>query len=503
MPATRILAAAFVTVFLAGSTAASAQPPSFARSDIATGVSLLGPVIPGDFNNDGRPDLLVTTHSLAENFGIYILFGHADGIFDPPFRAFSPPAGSGLGTADLNGDGRLDLLFLVGPEMWVLLGNGDGSFGQPTFSNHPPSGRPPVIVDLDRDGKLDVAFITQDGPIAVSLGNGDGTFRQAISSPVNSDHGVATALAAGDFNGDGVIDLVATNDGFPLEADGSTVSILLGRGDGTFAPPTDVSVGTTPVTLAPGDFNHDGHVDLAVGNYQSPSLSVLIGRGDGTFLPRTDYPIGLMALGTAAADFNGDGPLDLAACSPPDVLSLFAGRGDGTFGMRRDLFAASDCESIAVGDFNLDGRPDLALTYSGGLDTLSIFLNTTAPADTIPPTITASATPSVLWPPNGKTVRVVVSGTVTDAGSGVDLASVRFDVRDEYGRVQPKGRVTIGADGHYSVVIPLVASRRGRDARTYTIAIRAQDRAGNSASAHVIVNVPHDRGGKRASGKRK
>src|SRR2546430_12037738 len=103
MPAARILAAAFYSVFVVGSAAAFAQPTSFSRSDITTGLSLLGPVIAGDFNNDGRPDLLVVTHSLAENFGIYILFGHADGTFAAPVLAFSPPAASALGAADLNG----------------------------------------------------------------------------------------------------------------------------------------------------------------------------------------------------------------------------------------------------------------------------------------------------------------------------------------------------------------------------------------------------------------
>ena len=492
MPTARILAATLFSVCIFGSTA-FAQPPSFARTDIATGLSLWGPEIPGDFNNDGRPDLLVATHSLVENFALYLLVGQADGTLAAPVRVLAAPTGAAPGAADLNGDGTLDLLFQVGSEMWVVLGHGDGSFGPPTFSDHQFSGWPPLIADLDRDGKLDVVFILQDGPLSVSLGNGDGTFRAATTVPVNDDSGVATTLAAADFNGDGVIDLVATNDGIPQVHDGTTVSVLLGHGDGTFEPPTDVLVGAIPFALAPGDFNHDGAADLGVANYIGSSLSVLIGRGDGTFLPKTDYPIGPFTVGAAAADFNGDGRLDLAVCGP-DVLSLFTGRGDGTFGTRQDLPAAFSCEAMVVSDFNLDGRPDLALTYANGDDRLSIFMNTTAPPDSIPPTITATATPSTLWPPNGKAVQVVVSGTVTDAGSGVDPASLRFTVSDEYGQVQPNGSVTIDAAGRYSVVIPLVASRHGPDDRTYTIVISAQDRAGNAASARVLVVVPHDRG---------
>src|SRR6185369_3102237 len=96
MPTTRILAATLFSVCIFGSDA-FAQPPSFARTDIATGLSLWGPEIPGDFNNDGRPDLLVATHSLVENFGLYLLFGQADGTLAAPVRVLTAPTGSAPG----------------------------------------------------------------------------------------------------------------------------------------------------------------------------------------------------------------------------------------------------------------------------------------------------------------------------------------------------------------------------------------------------------------------
>ena len=118
-----------------------------------------------------------------------------------------------------------------------------------------------------------------------------------------------------------------------------------------------------------------------------------------------------------------------------------------------------------------------------------------AVGDATGPVITASA-PATIWPANNKTVPVSVTGTVTDAGSGVDLTSVRFAVTDEYGAVQPTGAITVAANGSFKVSVPLLASRNAtdKDGRRYTIAITAKDLAGNESSTSVIVTVPHDQG---------
>lgn len=114
--------------------------------------------------------------------------------------------------------------------------------------------------------------------------------------------------------------------------------------------------------------------------------------------------------------------------------------------------------------------------------------------DASAPAIIVGSTPAVLWPPNGKTVTVTASGTVSDATSGIDPRSVSFSVTDSYGQVQPSGPLIIGASGAYVVQMPLVAQRNGGDraGRTYTIVIHASDLAGNSGTASVVVTVPHD-----------
>lgn len=473
-----------------------AQPISFSRTDVSTGLAMKPPIIAADFNGDGMLDLLVNSHSLSENFGVYLLVGNGDGTFAAPALVFAPPFGSALNVADVNGDGKLDILFLsVDFELWVLLGQGTGAFGPPVRSPGIGAGaRPLVIADLDGDRKPDVAFCNQNGGVTIALGNGDGSFRPGGTFPISGGF-VANGLAAADFNGDGNVDLAATNPGAPDLFQGTTISVLLGRGDGTFKAPDDYEVGTTPQDLIATDVNGDGNDDPVVVNVFSQGVSVLLGRGDGTFLPKVDDRTNGFPQAVAAADLNGDAHVDLAVCTPPADVSVFVGSGDGPFGARLDVSAADVCGSIATGDFNHDGRTDLAVIYPGPIGPVSIFLNTTAPPDTIPPDVTASAAPTVLWPPNGKTTIVAITGAVSDGGSGVDVSSGQFVVRDEYGIGQPSGHVSIAADGTYSAEIPLTASRHGDDSngRTYTVAISVRDRAGNVGTAEVVVIVPHDR----------
>jgi hypothetical protein len=125
---------------------------------------------------------------------------------------------------------------------------------------------------------------------------------------------------------------------------------------------------------------------------------------------------------------------------------------------------------------------------------------TPVPPDTVPPTITATANKTTLWPPNGQLVPVRVSGKITDnvGGSGVDLNTVGYSVKDEYGQVQPSASVTLAVDGSYAFTVYLPASRLDTDlnGRTFTICVSAKDLAGNSASKSVVVTVPHDMAGR-------
>jgi hypothetical protein len=467
-----------------------AQSPSFSRSDVDTGLHLSGGVVVGDFNGDGKPDLLIGVFPPS---GIYLLLGNGNGTFGAPSQVFSCLS-NGLAAADVNGDGKLDVLFTgTNAEVWVLLGNGDGTFDMsPIRSPGVASPRPPLVMDFNRDGRPDLAFADQGGGISILLGNGDGTFGSARNFPITAGE-EANSLVAADFNGDGILDLAASNPGNPDQFLGNSISVLLGNGDGTFGSSADFTVGTDPFPLITGDFNGDGKADLGVANYQSSSVSVLLGRGDGTFLPKLDFAVGPFPVGLASADFNGDGKLDFAEGGALLELSILLGNGDGTFAPKQDFPTASSLENLGVGDFNSDGKSDVAVVYFAGNSTMSIFLNTTA-TDTAPPVITLSANLSTLWPPTGRTVPVVFSGTIIDTGSGVDASSVTFQVIDEYGVVQLSVGVQLSADGSFAFRVLLSASRRGLDlnGRLYTITVEAKDHAGNLGSAQVLVTVPHD-----------
>jgi hypothetical protein len=271
----------------------------------------------------------------------------------------------------------------------VLLGKGDGTF-LPALTFPAGAGRRSVAVgDFNGDGKLDLAvagfgyaytypygWTPTVGDVRVLLGNGDGTFQPAQSLPAGIN---PASVAVGDFNGDGKPDLAVANIGYSFQG---SVSLLLGKGDGTFQAALTFPAGSEPVSVAVGDFNGDGIPDLAVANQgdfpsyyvNDGSVSLLLGKGDGTFQTAVNYPAGRRPWFVAVGDFNGDGVPDLAVVSPETVRVLL-GKGNGTFQTTNVSYVAgSEPVSVAVGDFNGDGFPDLAVANSYSSD-VSILLN--------------------------------------------------------------------------------------------------------------------------------
>ena len=204
--------------------------------------------------------------------------------------------------------------------MTILLGNGDGTFTATAAS--PATGNAPVSVavgDFNGDGKADLAVANyQDGTVTILLGNGDGTFTPVATSPATGTD--PFSVAVGDFNGDGKADLAVANKN---GGNAGTVTILLGNGDGTFtAAATSPATGNGPESVAVGDFNGDGIPDLAVANYNggnAGTVTILLGNGDGTFTAAAVSP----ATGdgpdfVAVGDFNGGGVSDLAVANYKD-----------------------------------------------------------------------------------------------------------------------------------------------------------------------------------------
>ena len=219
-----------------------------------------------------------------------------------------------------------------------------------------------ATADFNGDGKLDLAVSNSgSNSVSVLLGKGNGTFQAAVNYDVGTN---PTAIAVGDFNADGKLDLAVSNDG------SNNVSILLGNGDGTFQAAVNYDVGTNPTCIAAADLSGDGTLDLVVSNQGADTVSVLLGNGDGTFQPHVDYAAGSAPNSVTVGDFNGDGTLDIAVANGSAVsaatYSILLGRGDGTFLPAMTYALGVNNATIATADFNGDGKLDLAVVDNIG-----------------------------------------------------------------------------------------------------------------------------------------
>ena len=340
----------------------------------------------GDFNGDGKLDLVVAnaTNENGEIGTVSILLGNGDGTYRAPVKYSAGPNPYSVAVADFNGDGNLDIAVAnnsaagVHPRMpsgvTVLLGNGDGTFRQSSFTTSLSFGFAVATGDFNGDGKPDFVLTTYygdcgGGTVTVFLGKGGGSFTEGAQYTVGY---APMSIAVGDFNGDGNLDIVTSVAPSALVAPctgaaGNNVSVLLGNGDGTFQGPANYAVGDNPTSVAVGDFNADGNLDIVTANWSSDTVSVLLGNGDGTFQAAVNVAAGTSPFSVAVADFNGDGKMDLAVSSEDcGCVSLLLGNGDGTFQPAPDYYATGDAPvSLAVGDFNGDGRPGVVTANYG------------------------------------------------------------------------------------------------------------------------------------------
>jgi hypothetical protein len=342
----------------------------------------------GDFNRDGIADLAVANNG---SNSVTILSGNGDGTFtqakNSPVTVGGNPSSVTVG--DFNGDGIADLAVAntYTGTVTILMGGGDGTF-TPALNSPVSVGNEPfsiAVSDLNRDGIPDLAVANWgSNTVTILLGNGDGTFTPAANSPVSA--GIyPDSIAVGDFNRDSIPDLAVVND------NASLMTILLGNGDGTFyaAPSSPVTVGYNSTSVAMGDFNGDGKPDLAVSSFIDSAMTILLGNGDGTFTPATKSPFsaGYNPQSVAVGDFNRDGIADLAVANAGvNPVIILLGNGDGTFTPAANIpvSSANTHQSVAVGDFNADGISDFVVANNDGSNTANVQLSKT--------TQTASAT---------------------------------------------------------------------------------------------------------------
>ncbi|MBW8876206.1 MAG: VCBS repeat-containing protein [Acidobacteria bacterium] len=310
---------------------------------------------------------------------------NSPGLGEPRhFRVGFAPASAAI--ADVNRDGKPDLVIANSgsSDVTVLLGDGKGGFA-PAAGSPFPAGKNPndiAVADFDGNGTLDLALPNHDTHgVTVLLGNGKGGFSPAARSPVTvasrpHPHGIA----AGDFNGDGRLDLAVESWG------DNAVEVLFGNGKGGFASPGRMfPVGRMPYQrLRSADVNRDGKPDLLTTNFEGSSVSVLLGDGKGGFTkaPGSPFPAGRSPFCQAIADMNGDGKLDIVVGGfsghpedpSADGVSVLLGDGAGAFRLLAGSpFAAGRTPvAVAVGDLNGDGVAEIAVANMAG-DTVTLL----------------------------------------------------------------------------------------------------------------------------------
>lgn len=349
-----------------------------------------------DFNGDGFQDLAVAN---GNDGTVSILAGNGAGGFsnlNNTLVVTPVPAAAGeqvrfIAAADLNRDGNQDLVVVLGLNgVSVLLGNGNGTFNSPVF--YPVGNQPTsvVVADLNGDGAPDLVVTNYlDSSVTVLLNNNDGTGAftplqdfpvwQGIP-PVYPQGQFPSYVAVGDFNEDGKPDLAVASWGRGGAGVGNDLSILLGNGDGTFGAASPIYTGHFELAVVVGDFNGDGHADLALSGYGSGNITILLGKGDGTFGLANDmdhqYTSGGIAAGQTtlvSGDFNRDGKLDLASLITTkggnfyDSVGIYLGNGDGTFQVPQVIFPTGSTNStgLAAGNFHASTCTELDLMGHG------------------------------------------------------------------------------------------------------------------------------------------
>ncbi|HTW56622.1 MAG TPA: VCBS repeat-containing protein [Terriglobales bacterium] len=382
----------------------------------------------GDLNGDGMPEIVSVNCDDENSVTIYV--NNGDGTFQTGVYynltgdLYQEPSEAAIG--DLNGDGNADIVVgnTYGGDLSILLGNGDGTVAAQKV-NYGIGGYPwftPLLADFNGDGLPDVVMPDDYFNFVYLQGYGDGSFDATVNYPLPNSfdqYAWTYSVATGDFNGDGIPDVVAGQidnhgstgvvvylgkgdgtfypgvsygDSFDLgyvavadfNGDGKldiaatdpasgVVNIFLGNGDGTFSIGLPFSTGGSgPQNIVTGDFNHDGKIDIAVANEETGNVAVLLGNGDGTFASAVTYPTtGYNPYLISTADLNGDGYLDLAVTAYTDgtsAVGVFLANNDNSGTFKTVTYTVTNGYPIlaAFGDLNNDGNLDMAVTEDEG-----------------------------------------------------------------------------------------------------------------------------------------
>jgi len=382
----------------------------------------------GDFNGDGDPDLVATVPNSSNSLKVLLGTNVASDVGFAGASNVTPAGGVapiGVAVGDFNGDAKLDFVTSnqMGGSITVYLGDGNGGFAA-GITNTTPSGTHDyhlAVADFDGDGKPDVATSSQSGHVSVLLNDGLGTgaFIAAVEFNVGgTPYGITTA----DFDNDGKPDIVTAN------RTGSSVSVLMNTstaGTPDFATASSFSVGSTPYSVAAGDFDGDAKLDLVVANSGSNNVSVLHGDGAGSFATAVNFSVGSAPRGVVVGDFNLDTRLDIATANRgTNDVSLLLGQAppETSVEVSGSNLVVTDINGGTTSDdwtFTADGT-NLTITDNNGhpIDILGTIASSTGDGTSVV-TIPLSAFTGTL------NINSLAGDDVITFGSSFDIGATR------------------------------------------------------------------------------
>jgi hypothetical protein len=347
-------------------------------------------VTAADVNGDGKLDLICANYGLGNDNTLTVLTNNGNGVFGSNATL---TVGNGVGfvmAADINGDGKVDLISANANDstLTILTNNGSGVFGSNATLTVGMNPAFVVAADVRGSGKLDLisanfgSYGGSGNTLTVLTNNGAGVFGSNATLIVGNN---PNCVAAADINGDGKVDLISANfyDG--------TLTVLTNNGAGVFGSNATLFVGGNPRRVVAADVNGDGKLDLISANYNVPgTLTVLTNNGSGVFGLNATLNVGNEPADVVAADVNGNGTLDLISANDINnftTLTVLTNNGSGVFSSNAMLTVGNRPLRVVAADVNGDGKLDL-ITANFDDNTLSVMINcSTFPPPTSTPTL--------------------------------------------------------------------------------------------------------------------